>query len=342
MAKKTAKATKRNTRPGRPLSPRKLAANRANAGKSTGPKTPEGKARSSGNALKHGLLASHVVPTSGGLHEDSEAFDHLLDQLTLEFQPADTTEQLLVERIAACYWRLRRALQFESRCIEQSFTRANGHAVLPASDDTSRLIRYETMIDRQLNRCLTQLHSHQTLRLAASPETPNPQPAHAQVAPSELSNPQISNPASSSSEISNLQTSNPATRDPDRSDSEIWHVQSPIRPLPDPPPSVLREAPAPNEPTAFPNSTSADNLPAPSLASPPSPPSLPSYSPRPLHSSEISDLQISNPAGSASQISNPEISNPEPSPSAICNMPLSIPTAYSMCRRKWRPPLPDE
>lgn len=36
-------------------SKRQIEANRANAGRSTGPKTPRGKAKASGNALRHGL-----------------------------------------------------------------------------------------------------------------------------------------------------------------------------------------------------------------------------------------------------------------------------------------------
>ncbi len=39
-------------------------ANRRNAQKSTGPRTPQGKAAVSQNAVKHGLLAAHVVITS--------------------------------------------------------------------------------------------------------------------------------------------------------------------------------------------------------------------------------------------------------------------------------------
>ena len=49
----------------RPVSKASLAANRRNARKSTGPKTPEGKARARQNALKHGLLAREVVVSDG-------------------------------------------------------------------------------------------------------------------------------------------------------------------------------------------------------------------------------------------------------------------------------------
>src|SRR5580698_6613312 len=45
----------------KPVSPKQLAANRANAAHSSGPKTPEGKARSAQNSTKHGFTASTFV-----------------------------------------------------------------------------------------------------------------------------------------------------------------------------------------------------------------------------------------------------------------------------------------
>jgi len=59
---------------------KQLAANRRNATRSTGPRTPEGKARVKWNALKHGLLArSVVVPLKGG-PENRRQFKALLEQ----------------------------------------------------------------------------------------------------------------------------------------------------------------------------------------------------------------------------------------------------------------------
>ena len=62
-----------------------IAANRSNAAKSTGPLTKSGKARSSRNALRHGLTAEQVV-ISG---EDPAAFETLQDDLYAHYQPAD-------------------------------------------------------------------------------------------------------------------------------------------------------------------------------------------------------------------------------------------------------------
>ena len=98
------------------VSPRKLEANRRNAQKSTGPKTAQGKARSSRNAMKHGLLACHLI-LHDDLYEDPAEFDQLFDELVAGFAPQTPAERLLVERIAACYWRLRRALRFETQAV---------------------------------------------------------------------------------------------------------------------------------------------------------------------------------------------------------------------------------
>ena len=58
-------------------SPAQLAANAANAQHSTGPRTPEGKTRSSQNASKHGLTAREIVIAPG----EQEEFDDLLADL---------------------------------------------------------------------------------------------------------------------------------------------------------------------------------------------------------------------------------------------------------------------
>jgi hypothetical protein len=47
--------------PKKPVSPKQLAANRANASHSTGPRTSEGKARSAQNSRKHGFTATNFA-----------------------------------------------------------------------------------------------------------------------------------------------------------------------------------------------------------------------------------------------------------------------------------------
>lgn len=97
------------------VSPGKLAANRRNAGRSTGPRTPRGKRRSSLNALKHGMLAKDLVlPELEGKDAAAE-FRALLHALTDDLAPRGAFERLLVEKIAVCTWRMRRLLRYENR-----------------------------------------------------------------------------------------------------------------------------------------------------------------------------------------------------------------------------------
>jgi hypothetical protein len=80
-------------------------ANRLNAQKSTGPRTPEGKAVVAQNAVKHGLLARQVVIRG----EDPGEFELFRDRMVQDLDPVGSLESLLAERAAHLGWRLRRA-----------------------------------------------------------------------------------------------------------------------------------------------------------------------------------------------------------------------------------------
>ena len=95
-------------------SDRQTAANRLNAQKSTGPRTEEGKERSSRNPLKHGLTAAkHVVLD----HEDEAAFEELLEAMIDDVAPQTALETELVTRAATLTWRLRRVPEIEMAII---------------------------------------------------------------------------------------------------------------------------------------------------------------------------------------------------------------------------------
>src|SRR4051794_3468934 len=85
-------------------------ANRQNARKSTGPKTPEGKAAVRLNALRHGILSKEILLPG----EDEEALTEVGKHLRAELQPVGELENLLVDRIIAVYWRLRRVGRVET------------------------------------------------------------------------------------------------------------------------------------------------------------------------------------------------------------------------------------
>jgi hypothetical protein len=84
--------------------------NRENAKKSTGPKTAEGKAAASKNALKHGIYSKFACIPG----EDPEKLDALREDLRAEHQPASLTEEMLVDELAHHYWRIQRYRYLES------------------------------------------------------------------------------------------------------------------------------------------------------------------------------------------------------------------------------------
>lgn len=91
-------------------SERQIAANRANASKSTGPRTQAGKDRSRMNALKHGLTAYHnILPT-----ESEAEYLQLRDAYWEDLDPATPLEAFFVERLIAAAWRLTRAGNLET------------------------------------------------------------------------------------------------------------------------------------------------------------------------------------------------------------------------------------
>src|SRR5258707_4273063 len=87
-----------------PTSPARLEANAANAQHSTGPRTPEGRARSSQNARTHGLTARDVVLAP----DEREEFDQLLSDYQAAVKPQDAIQQSLFEELVASAWNLRR------------------------------------------------------------------------------------------------------------------------------------------------------------------------------------------------------------------------------------------
>src|SRR5215204_5693864 len=91
-------------------SKKQIQANRRNALKSTGPKTPEGKALARLNATKHGLLSQEVLLPG----EDEDALKELAERLRAELQPVGEMESLQVERIINAVWRLRRLSRVEA------------------------------------------------------------------------------------------------------------------------------------------------------------------------------------------------------------------------------------
>jgi len=145
-----------------------IAANRRNAEKSTGPRTEDGKASVARNALRHGLRAEKVL-TFDETNGDFQAF---LDEQRAAFEPADAIEEQLVERIAFCAWRLRRIYRIEADIIDSwhnsPFAEQEeveiGAVFEGNAYEISALSRYETALDRALNRAYVMLERRQARR----------------------------------------------------------------------------------------------------------------------------------------------------------------------------------
>ncbi len=117
------------------------AANQQNAQKSTGPRTEEGKAVSRLNALRHGLTCRDVLILP---HEDPKAFYDLRKGLQAALRPEGQLEEVLVERIALCSWRLQRVSRIETGMILRGIYEALAEA---ARQEARRHVRDPVLED---------------------------------------------------------------------------------------------------------------------------------------------------------------------------------------------------
>ena len=124
--------------------------NRANARHSTGPRTPDGKQRSSLNAVRHGLTGQMIVMP----HEDMQVYLTHCDSFVAEWKPTGVTETHLVQSIADIQWRLHRAHAHQLN-IDDVDDRA-----------MDRITRYTSRIQRDLQSSIKLLLSLQTQRKA--------------------------------------------------------------------------------------------------------------------------------------------------------------------------------
>ncbi len=156
-----------------------LDANRANARHSTGPQTPEGKAASSQNNLRHGFRSQTVVLPG----EDPAEFDALLDELNLHFEPDDLTDQRCVDEMAAAEWRLARvrrllhdalAAQLESLAERHPgsspdrLQRLAVEALNESRTSYSTWLRYESKFQRDYERAYPSWDAYQKARRVAA------------------------------------------------------------------------------------------------------------------------------------------------------------------------------
>lgn len=181
-----------------PSSQARLAANRHNAQASTGPKTNEGKGRSSLNALKTALTGRTVLlPT-----DDVERYRDHVNAWAVEYKPVGPRECLLVQAIADSYWRSERIVRLEFALfaqghadLEREATNDDPNALLDPNHNSTielqTLLRFEKQLrnlhiqEARLNRQrekdkkeLALIQSERGEREAAAEQLPTPADSH--------------------------------------------------------------------------------------------------------------------------------------------------------------------
>ena len=167
-----------------------IRANRANATKSTGPRTPDGKDNSSRNSLTHGLCAEKHLLSD----EDRDQYRALVDDLIARFRPVGAGEEMLVQRIASLQWRLSRVPAMEAQILDEEMEiliatnpeRPAGYFDRPTDfmglcfmdtchrgQSITQLTRYEASLERSLSRTLRQLQDFQKARAEAAAAAEN-------------------------------------------------------------------------------------------------------------------------------------------------------------------------
>jgi hypothetical protein len=141
------------------VSAARLAANRANAQHSCGPKSAIGKRIVSQNRTRHGLTGDFRVLSN----ECQTDFDRCAETLLAEHSPGDETETEIVRRMAEALWLSHRALRLQETCIETLQCGAESEKNA-ARKELGLLLRYQTTHDLSFTRYSNELRKRRAER----------------------------------------------------------------------------------------------------------------------------------------------------------------------------------
>ena len=278
---KVCKAPNKPTEPPakRASSPSQIAANKANGLLSTGPRTPEGKAKVSANALKHGLRGErNPLDVSTTIPGEQTQFESTLAGFTARFRPDDDVELHLVQRLAQVTLRLNRAAQMETALTDQAHASAtdwidNHPGLFPdpaqhptevlagtwtrSAKETTLISHYESRLSRDFARTLRQLLQLQKLRKQSQPvlkpkeEAPTPQHSGTgSSVPSDANTSFSDEQTRARVDIGACPPTNPQPPNEPKSPSEILTKQTQTPPTPRQPPAISNQTnPTPPLPT---------------------------------------------------------------------------------------------
>ena len=162
-------------------------------GERGGPKTPEGKARSSRNAVKHGIRSPHPFIVEG--QESAEEWEEFKLGIIESWQPVGMQELELAINVAWDHWKLRRCRRQENALLSKQVEETeyelqqedaleddlpegaplpaidpkrlvdNQHLkLIPGAGSVDHVLRYEAQVRKALNQDMTMLEVHQARR----------------------------------------------------------------------------------------------------------------------------------------------------------------------------------
>lgn len=135
-----------------------IAANRANAKRSTGPRTEAGKAAAAGNAVQHGLTAAHVLLPD----ESVEEFERFREEMLADLAPNSALQNVLASRIISASWRLRRVDRVRADVMSSGMNSgALSSDLIINPERLGLIVRYEIALSRELHKCMKELRDMQ-------------------------------------------------------------------------------------------------------------------------------------------------------------------------------------
>ena len=160
---------------------RRAAINRENSQRSTGPRSENGRQRSSQNAVKHGLTSRAPVLSS----EDADNYQRHCREFRDEYQPQTPTEAQLLQELADTAWRLNRIPLLEAQLLNVAgrHMRSNGRtpsSVAEATRALATLGMHSARLSRQFNKTLSTLREIQAERLKNAQPSPTHKPLDSQ------------------------------------------------------------------------------------------------------------------------------------------------------------------
>jgi hypothetical protein len=155
------------------ISEKQQKANRQNAQKSTGPKTPEGREAIRFNALTYGLRTRETLLE----REDAREYSDLWDELEADWQPQTRTERCFLETMVTSQWLLKRIAGSEQRI----------YMTVAFGEERLRMLGYvakqRAQLERSFHTAIADMKQSQKERKAIQPQPPQAGPSPQPPAP---------------------------------------------------------------------------------------------------------------------------------------------------------------